>query len=76
MRATFANAPSSWCSIIIPESKPEVLLFAPIPKIRSSIVTLFEAMIVVLPPSVMLPKNSNSEAAMTYLPPLVTYTGD
>ena len=69
MTATFAYSPSSWCSIIIPESKPEVLLFAPIPKIRSSIVTLFEAMIVVLPLSVMFPKNSASAAEMTYVPP-------
>ena len=76
MRATLANVPSSWCSIIKPLSKPVALLFAPTPNILSSIVTEVDEIIVVLPPSVMLPKNSASLADITYLPSFVTYTGD
>ena len=51
-------------------------LFAPIPKIRSDMVTESELRMVVLPLNVMLPKNSASLADMTYLPVPVTYTGD
>src|SRR6056300_1218954 len=76
MRATLAYVPESWCSIIKPLSRPLVLLFAPTPNILSSIVTEVELIIVVLPPSVILPKNLASLADITYLPPSVTYTGD
>ena len=62
--------------MIKPLSKPVALLFAPTPNILSEMVIEVDEIIVVLPPSVMFPKNSASLAEIIYLPSFVTYTGD
>ena len=79
MRATLAysRGSPSWCSIIKPLSNWEAELFAATPKILSEIVTDSELRMVVLPLNVILPKNSASEAEITYLPDdFSIYTGD
>src|SRR6056300_302360 len=79
MRATLAysRGSPSWCSIKKPLSNWEAELFAATPNMRSEIVTDSEFRMVVLPLSVILPKNSASEAEITYLPEdFSIYTGD
>ena len=55
--------------MMIPVSRLVAELFAAIPKILSEMVTDSELRMYVLPLKVILPKNSASEAEMTYLPP-------